>query len=600
MHKKYFLAALFLCFAFLPRAFSLQSDNLVWFDGEKKISAEIINVESLLNNETPLKNNKSLKIIISEEQDKPAVYHIDHHLFLYFDEKNQPDKEATEAFFEKYNLNCENCSNEQNPQVLRLNQKEKNIIKTVNAINFINMKYAGSGIKAYPNRIDLFSPDMFNDFYLRNSWYVINNGQRIFCYEDTYLGDIDLGISQLWENNITGEGVEIGVIDFDGFEFAHPDMSERFLEGWDGVQNAPYNEHSFTHNTSAHGMAVSGIIAANANNNEGSAGIAHQAKIIPLLVDGSEISLLRVLDKAGPDHFNLDILNMSFSYHSSSELVEIAIKNLYANGRVLNGQPLGTVMVSSYGNLATPDSVNLPFPASMSEIISVGASAPDDRLKQVNDSWDLPNFSWGSNYGNYMDVIAPGVCVFTTDFSGNNGYLTGHDYVAFHMTSAAAPVVSAIAALVLQANPNFTATDIKDRILSTADKVHSEDYDYFQNSDKPGHSLEAGFGRVNAFKAVYGETTGLTTSVSHSSGIKILNDLSGYLAIQFSEPQSASKFTAEIIDFSGRVLYKTDFNVTDSDYHELFFNQFSTGIYILRVSDNNFRFVQNEKVFLKN
>ena len=90
--------------------------------------------------------------------------------------------------------------------------------------------------------------------------------------------------------------------------------------------------------------------------------------------------------------------------------------------------------------------------------------------------------------------------IVTLDRQGSLGAVTGDYITTFGLTSAAAPQVSGIAALMLSINPNLTANDIETIIQNTAEKVG--DYDYNWNSLYPGHSRELGYGRVNAYKAV--------------------------------------------------------------------------------------------------
>ena len=92
--------------------------------------------------------------------------------------------------------------------------------------------------------------------------------------------------------------------------------------------------------------------------------------------------------------------------------------------------------------------------------------------------------------------------LLTTDITGAPGYgdFEGDpDYAPyFSGTSAAAPVVSGVLALMFAANPDLTAADARTMLNVTADKVHPDEAAY----DASGWSPVYGYGRVNAAAAV--------------------------------------------------------------------------------------------------
>lgn len=110
---------------------------------------------------------------------------------------------------------------------------------------------------------------------------------------------------------------------------------------------------------------------------------------------------------------------------------------------------------------------------------------------------------WGSNYGTGLDVIAPGVKIYTTDISGTSGYASG-DYTSdFNGTSSACPNTAGVMALILSVNPNLNSQQARDILETTSDKVGG--YIYQSNiSGQPNGTWcsDAGYGRVNACAAV--------------------------------------------------------------------------------------------------
>jgi hypothetical protein len=161
--------------------------------------------------------------------------------------------------------------------------------------------------------------------------------------------------------------------------------------------------------------------------------------------------------------------------------VSNAIKNAAIQGR--NGK--GIPMFFSSGN----DNDILIWPASFHEYaISVGASTNMDKRASY------------SNYGQYLDFVAPGHLLYTTDFTGPRGYASG-DYISqFAGTSAACPVASAIGALVLSVRPDFTAEQVRRCLRQSAEKVGGYSYDSL-GVDGPWNN-QMGYGRLNAHKAL--------------------------------------------------------------------------------------------------
>ncbi len=104
-------------------------------------------------------------------------------------------------------------------------------------------------------------------------------------------------------------------------------------------------------------------------------------------------------------------------------------------------------------------------------------------------------------------VPTPGLGIVTTDRRGQDGYDASDFTADFGGTSSATPLVAGVAALVLSANPDLTATEVRQILQQTADKIVDADPDPqfgFRKGtyEANGHSDWFGYGKVNAFKAV--------------------------------------------------------------------------------------------------
>jgi len=334
-----------------------------------------------------------------------------------------------------------------------------------------------------------------NDTFFYDSWGLSNTGQN------GGTNGLDINICDAW-NIAQGQNVVVAILDH-GLEINHPDLSN--------------NIHPFSYDTESnsspslvlgsHGVACAGIIGAIKDNNEGIVGVSPKAQLMSISnsLSGTANSRIKRADGINWAVQNgADIISNSWGSGVQYDVIDDAIDNALTKGR--NG--LGTIIVFSSGN----GDGAVSYPGNSNEnIITVGAMSPCGERKNFN-SCDSENF-WGSNYGNELDVMAPGVLVPTTDRQGTNGYnpqnendpnYSGYNnyFSKFNGTSSAAPHVAGVAALILSVNPNLSVQDVNDIIESTAQKVGN--YNYSNNSNRPNGTWnnEMGYGLVDAYAAV--------------------------------------------------------------------------------------------------
>ena len=236
-----------------------------------------------------------------------------------------------------------------------------------------------------------------------------------------------------------------------------------------------------------HGTSCAGIIAAQ-QNKKGISGVAPGVKLMSVSCNLTSETTAQQLANG----FNwawqngADIISNSWGYSAPSSIVDNAIKNALSKGR--NGR--GTIVVFSAGN---ENNTSIRYPGkSNPDILVVGAISPNGERKSTN-SCDKEN--WGSCYGMALDVVAPGVRIPTTTSDGN--YRTD-----FNGTSSACPHVAGVAALVLSANPNLTALQVRNVIESTAQKVGGYNYQGVAGRINGTWHGEMGYGLVDAYAAV--------------------------------------------------------------------------------------------------
>lgn len=238
-----------------------------------------------------------------------------------------------------------------------------------------------------------------------------------------------------------------------------------------------------------HGTHVSGIIAADRNNDLGIKGIAEHVLIMPIraVPNGDE----RDKDIANAIYYAVDngadIINMSFgkSYSPGKKAVDKAVK--YAEKK-------GVVLIHAAGNSSKETNPSNNFPnryfskkGEASNWIEVGAS-----------SWQA-NETLAAEFSNFsqtgVDLFAPGVDIYSTT--------PGSEYENNSGTSMAAPTVAGVAALLLAYYPELKASQVKDILkASVYNKADQEVVKPGTEDRVPFSQLSRTGGLVNAYKAI--------------------------------------------------------------------------------------------------
>ena len=254
--------------------------------------------------------------------------------------------------------------------------------------------------------------------------------------------------------SVTGAGVIVAVLDT-GLDMDHPDVSATW--GYSVVSKDPSNFDD----KNGHGTHTAGTIAAK-NNVDGVVGVAPDVELYSIQISkGSRISTNNIVAGidaavAGPDG-NLgtstdqpDVFNMSFG-GGKSNAVETALNNAHND--------YGIVLVASAGNSSTSSK---SYPAGLPNVMAIGSTTDTDAL------------SGFSNYGDHIDVVAPGSSILSTYKGGSYDILSG--------TSMASPHVAGVAALIIQANPNLDNIGIRALLQNTAEDLGANGFDKYPNS----------------------------------------------------------------------------------------------------------------------
>lgn len=288
---------------------------------------------------------------------------------------------------------------------------------------------------------------------------------------DPYYSSQQGNFRQIYVNDAwdiaTGQGATVAVIDTGYRKTGMTDPAKNLLTGYDFWGN-----DSNVQDYIGHGTHVSNTVAENTNNGKGCAGIAYNAKLMPLKVfpdydqGALESDILSAINYAVSN--GADVINMSLGgggYVSST------------NNAINNAVSHDVVVVAASGNeyAGTVD-----YPAAYENCIAVGAT----NRHSVGANPSRADFS---NYGSALDISAPGVDIVQEAYEPTWGV----GFYSFGGTSMASPHIAGVAALLVE-HGGADASGIRQAMCSTA-----------RSSSGVGKwTSQLGYGEVDAYAAL--------------------------------------------------------------------------------------------------
>ena len=278
-----------------------------------------------------------------------------------------------------------------------------------------------------------------------------------------------------WDMNSGSSSEPIAIID-SGVDPDHPDLAEKLIPGKN------FLDGSFdTSDVLGHGTKVAGSAAAIGDNEIGVAGLAWSNPIMPLVVLSSEnwayysdiaSAIIHAVDNG------VRVINISIAGSSSSSTLQTAVDYAWSKGAVI-------IAAAANSSTSTPY-----YPAACEHVVAVGATDSNDHLASF------------SNYGDWVDLCAPGTSIVTTNNGGGYG--------SSHGTSFSSPITAGVAALMFSERPGLNNFELVSLLNGSTDDLGD-----------PGFDSIYGNGRVNAYKAVlaagaFGE------SVSSPTNLRVL------------------------------------------------------------------------------
>jgi subtilisin family serine protease len=350
-------------------------------------------------------------------------------------------------------------------------------------------------VYAEPNWI-VYPCGIPNDANFSIQWHLHNTGQ-VFL---NYLGhncsgtpDADIDGPEAWDLETGSRDVVIAIAD-SGIDYTHPDLAANIWNNTDEIPNNGidddgngyiddirgwdfYYDNNNVTDGNGHGTMCAGVAGAVGDNEIWGAGVAWNCKIMPVRIANelwySSNSVAGPGIRYAADN-GADIISMSFGFPYSTFMLD-ALN--YAYGK-------GVFLCAAAGNANNPNEF---YPAAYDNVTAVAATDQYDTRVTPN---DFPG-GWGSNYGDWVEIAAPGNIIFTTmptyhvyfnDLGANQNFDWGCG------TSFASPMVAGVAALLLSVNSSLSPDEIKSLLCENVDPYNSTEY--------------IGTGRLNAQKAL--------------------------------------------------------------------------------------------------
>jgi kexin len=352
-----------------------------------------------------------------------------------------------------------------------------------------------------PDGIDESIGDPFykNQWHLKARGTVVNNTAGVATQQGN-----DLGLDNVYKKYMGyngGNPIIVSVVD-NGTDADHEDLIDNMdLTRSRNAATRTNGDPSPT-DTQIHGTMVAGIIGARGFNAKGVRGVAPFVKIA-----GNNWLSYQTYDElerawvTGNGANEIAISNNSWGSEYDNDLL---MEELLRVGATTLRDGKGRIYVKAAGNSRyARGNSNLSNNANNSYIITVAALKHDNTHASYS--------SFGSNIlisGYSGDYYNTAPTIGTTTRAGDTQLPTwsddsAHNYTyAMNGTSAAAPTVSGAIALILEACPNLTYRDVKYILAKTATRVDSSNSTWVKNAADLWHSIDYGYGLINADAAI--------------------------------------------------------------------------------------------------
>jgi uncharacterized repeat protein (TIGR02543 family) len=263
-----------------------------------------------------------------------------------------------------------------------------------------------------------------------------------------------MGTKEAWNITVGISSVKVAIIDT-GIDINHEEFTGRISPfSYNSVTEKVGIEH--VRDDFGHGTMVAGIIGATKDNGKGIAGIAQNIELLVIKANNPNLGTFNDTSIIDGIYYAVNqgakIINLSLGGSSRNQVMINAL--IYAEEN-------GVLVVAASGN---DGALGVKYPAAYDQTVAVSA---------VDQNQTLTSFS---NFGEQIDLSAPGNQIITTAM--NNGYVTSSG------TSFAAPQVAGVAALMYSYFGNISLDEVKSRLYMTAIDLGS-----YGKDDYYGHGM---------------------------------------------------------------------------------------------------------------
>jgi subtilisin family serine protease len=260
-----------------------------------------------------------------------------------------------------------------------------------------------------------------------------------------------------WSLQTSYSNIMVSVVDT-GVDPDHPDLQAQLLPGYNAAQLLTVAEGGDLDDLTGHGTKTTGLVAAIGNNMIGTTGAMWQATVLPV----------RATNLASGNAYMSDINDGAlWACQHGAKIVSVSYGGAQSYSVEERGELLrsmGCLYVWGVGN----DGYDFADLVDPEHVIVVGATDYDDARCSF------------SNYGDIIDVVAPGIAILTTKRDATWGLAGG--------TSMSTPIVAGVLAAIWSCDPTLTADEVEQILYESADDLGEEQY--------------YGHGRVNLYRAV--------------------------------------------------------------------------------------------------